>query len=490
MSVMKPAGEAFLEMARAHGDPLWIGRALFNVGAECWWTGDPGAEELLEAGRAASIAAGDERGVRCAAYGLGVTAFYRERYDVAKPMFERLVASVRREGSPEEVSEHLLVRAMIEVHLGNFATARQLSDEMSAIYRHLSELSANCLALIVHALADIAEGRDGPSRAALEEMWPRYVRDGELRWIPWIVAVLARFDILDGRARRARRRAINIWDYPAAMDSPIYRIMYGEVLGLATWLEGDHHTARNYFENAVADATAYGNRRAVALADAYLAGMAREEGEHLAARSRLQRSLDEFAAMGFEPDVAAMLQELAGLDVDSGNSVAAARLFGAASAINERLGIVHRLGRQAVYDGDIGRAMAALGPGAWSEAQAAGALLSTDEAVAFAQRMRGERERPLLGWDSLTATEAQVVGLASQGLTNPAIAERLLMGRETVKTHLSNVYRKLGIRNRTELAGALAQRHGQNGRSDRQNGRSDRQNGRSDRHGRSDRRTR
>ena len=60
--------------------------------------------------------------------------------------------------------------------------------------------------------------------------------------------------------------------------------------------------------------------------------------------------------------------------------------------------------------------------------------------------------RPSFGWSSLTPTELEVVELASIGLTNTKIAERLLMGRATVKTHLSNSYTKLGISNRTELA--------------------------------------
>jgi DNA-binding NarL/FixJ family response regulator len=41
------------------------------------------------------------------------------------------------------------------------------------------------------------------------------------------------------------------------------------------------------------------------------------------------------------------------------------------------------------------------------------------------------------------------------GMTNPEIASRLFVSRATVKTHLSHVYAKLGVANRTELA-ALA----------------------------------
>jgi DNA-binding NarL/FixJ family response regulator len=44
-------------------------------------------------------------------------------------------------------------------------------------------------------------------------------------------------------------------------------------------------------------------------------------------------------------------------------------------------------------------------------------------------------------------------------LNNPDIAEQLFMGRETVKSHVSSVLRKLGARNRTELATLLTAHH-------------------------------
>jgi len=44
------------------------------------------------------------------------------------------------------------------------------------------------------------------------------------------------------------------------------------------------------------------------------------------------------------------------------------------------------------------------------------------------------------------------VRLVAEGLSNPEIGARLFMSRSTVKTHLSHVYAKLGVANRTELA--------------------------------------
>jgi DNA-binding CsgD family transcriptional regulator len=62
------------------------------------------------------------------------------------------------------------------------------------------------------------------------------------------------------------------------------------------------------------------------------------------------------------------------------------------------------------------------------------------------------------GWERLTPTELKVVGHAAAGLTNPEIGERMSIARGTVKVHLSNVYAKLGVKNRTQLASEAARR--------------------------------
>jgi DNA-binding CsgD family transcriptional regulator len=65
------------------------------------------------------------------------------------------------------------------------------------------------------------------------------------------------------------------------------------------------------------------------------------------------------------------------------------------------------------------------------------------------------RTTALGGVESLTAREARVAELAAEGRTNRDIAQALFVTPKTVEVHLSNVYRKLGIRSRRELARAL-----------------------------------
>lgn len=55
-----------------------------------------------------------------------------------------------------------------------------------------------------------------------------------------------------------------------------------------------------------------------------------------------------------------------------------------------------------------------------------------------------------------TPAEREVAELATSGMTNRQIAERLYLSQKTVEAHLSRAYRKVGVRSRTQLAVHLA----------------------------------
>jgi DNA-binding NarL/FixJ family response regulator len=81
----------------------------------------------------------------------------------------------------------------------------------------------------------------------------------------------------------------------------------------------------------------------------------------------------------------------------------------------------------------------------------------------FADRARAElqvtgeklRKRAVETRDDLTPQERQIAALARQGLSNPEIGARLFLSPRTVEWHLHNVFGKLGIRSRRELADVL-----------------------------------
>ncbi len=80
--------------------------------------------------------------------------------------------------------------------------------------------------------------------------------------------------------------------------------------------------------------------------------------------------------------------------------------------------------------------------GQWFEHRVLGSALKR-----MLQRTQGEREAAA----DLTATEIKIVRMVASGLRNRQIADTLCVSEGTVKTHLHNIYGKLGVSGRLEL---------------------------------------
>jgi len=228
---------------------------------------------------------------------------------------------------------------------------------------------------------------------------------------------------------------------------------------LSSWAAraaGDLIAARRWADEAVTGTTGY-YLTAALLAHAQVA---------IAQGEPQQGERDAHDALACAAEVEAYLQIpdilecLAGLAGEAGSHREAVRLFGAAHADRERRGAV----RFKVWDVGCEASMAsirnALGKNDFESAWAEGVALSVEEAIAYAQRGRGERKRAATGWGALTPAERDVVRLVSEGLGNKDIAARLFVSPRTVQTHLTHVFAKLSVTSRMQLAHEAARQHG------------------------------
>lgn len=231
-----------------------------------------------------------------------------------------------------------------------------------------------------------------------------------------------------------------------------------EILVAVALARNDSAQAKIHIEMLLAAAEPLRNRRAQAIARLGLARALLLDGADERAESVTHDALKVFVDNGWRPWVIDALDVIAEVALLTGRYERAVRLIGAAQKERSTLGLVAFPMLRERTERSLASAGAVLGDENLERALQDGARLSLPEAVAYAQRGWGEHADATHGWASLTPVERQVVDLASQGMSNPDIARELFISRNTVKAHLSRAYAKLGVANRTELAGLATRR--------------------------------
>jgi predicted ATPase/class 3 adenylate cyclase/DNA-binding CsgD family transcriptional regulator len=324
---------------------------------------------------------------------------------------------------------------------GAVAQFREVAAEAEAAHDEIYRVTS----LGVQSLALAYQGEAAAARAAAEaglkggaELGGRFAVLGH---VALGFAVLAAGDgAAVHEAREAARQDVIVVSGGTAAGQRVWNAE-------AALADRDLAAARRWADEAVATRTglwlawALCTRARVAIAAGEPAQAERDAQDALACAAEVEAYL-------LIPDILECLAALAGKD-DSHRE--ATRLFAAAESIRQRIGAV----RFKIYDADYQASVAALrdalGENDFDSAWAEGTALSTEEAIAYAQRGRGERKRPASGWGALTPTERDVVRLVSEGLANNDIATRLFVSPRTVQTHLTHVYAKLGLSSRVQL---------------------------------------
>jgi DNA-binding NarL/FixJ family response regulator len=309
----------------------------------------------------------------------------------------------------------------------------------------------------VLAIVEAAAGRLGEARAALDPII-RLIEGADP--VPFVPGLARAMGYLLLRAGQPSEAIAWFRGSRTGMDGAIETHLAPQTLtGLAAAFReiGDTGSAAAACERALAAARQIGMPRVAADAleqSALLVTLSdparAEDLHHEALAVRASHHLWLFCADS--------LEALASIAARSEPSTEAVRLLAACDRARERMGYPGMATAPASDPAARTELRTALGTKAYDTAWAQGRALSLRDAVEYARRARGRRGRPSSGWASLTPTEQSVVRLAAEGLSNPAIGSRLFMSRSTVKTHLSHIYAKLGITNRTELA-TLAHAH-------------------------------
>jgi DNA-binding CsgD family transcriptional regulator len=330
---------------------------------------------------------------------------------------------------------------------GGIGELRRVVAEAEADHDEISRVTA--LLILPQALA--FQGDTSAGRAAAEAAIDSATALGDV-FVGAIHVSLVMVHLIAGDVELAAKAAENAWSHSGSLHgtAPITSAW----IAAAALASGDLNGARRWADDAIAAVSGL----ALSAALTTSARIAIAEGDPERADRDAHDAVACSASGGGYLLIPNVLEFLAGLAGDAGSHREAVRLFGAAEGMRERTGEVRWRIYQDEYDHSVQALRDVMGGADFDAAWNEGAALSTTEAIAYAQRGRGERKRPSSGWASLTPAELDVVRLVSEGLGNKDIAQRLFVSPRTVQSHLTRVYTKLGLTSRVQLAQEAARR--------------------------------
>src|SRR5215217_954164 len=383
----------------------------------------PRATELIH--RALAV---EERGyyeaVMRASVGRPMTAFVLtllERFDESRAILDRLVGAAREYGDRSAAGVFLAERAWARYRAGNAEGAEADASEALLIARDAIRARGHApIAASVAILAGMERERPFEELEAIVAALPpagdpdTVVQDDLMLARAWLM-------LAQGDARGAADAALEL-DRPHSWGCTSPTLLpWRSVASVALAQLGEEERALALAQEELALAEQLGTPRAVGIAQRAVA---------LAGPQEERQAGLEAAVAALEKGTARL--ELARVTCELGAEL---RRRGERSAAREVLRRAHALATECGATRLAARAR--------DELSRSGARLIRD---------------PVDGVEGLTPSEVRVAELAAEGLTNREVAQALFVSEKTVETHLGRVYRKLGIKSRHALPGALAER--------------------------------
>ncbi|GLY66370.1 LuxR family transcriptional regulator [Amycolatopsis taiwanensis] len=175
---------------------------------------------------------------------------------------------------------------------------------------------------------------------------------------------------------------------------------------------------------------------------------------------RLARQFNEQWVIGF------CLEMLAWTAGAAGQHVRSARLLGGAQAIWRRVGAPLFGMRSLIQHRErcLAEVRKALGRAGFAAPFDSGASMPVDQVIAYAldEHQPSPEQQPAEGeaGGPLTRREMEVAELVALGLSNKAIADKLVVARRTAEAHVEHILSKLGFSSRTQIAAWVAEHRG------------------------------
>jgi predicted ATPase/DNA-binding CsgD family transcriptional regulator len=454
-----PATYEALAEAERVGDSLLTAGALYQIGILTLFPDPVGSRPTLERARALALGTGHDNAIMGITVCLAYSYSHQDDHRRATALFDEVLPLAERTHNQEMLAWYWAGIAWAEHAAGALEACRQAAERALEAARRAGDIVTEVGAAWFLASADIDAGNPERALEGLSPVRERALARGGSFVVPWLEEVAARACAAEGRLEDARRQFESLIQRGGGGIAHAFaraHIGLAEVFRLLGQTNEAGSLARVGFE------TAQRIENPLFVAQAKLV-LGRLEAARLAwteAQRLHHEALFAIEEGGYRLELPRALEGLAEVATGLESHPEAARILGAAERARRDLGLVAWKHQRYEVASLATRLRDKFGGEPFEQAFGEGEALSLDEAVAYVRRARGARKRPSAGWESLTPTELEVVRHAASGLTNPEIGARMFLSRGTVRTHLSHIYAKLGVKNRSELAAEAARRAG------------------------------
>lgn len=232
--------------------------------------------------------------------------------------------------------------------------------------------------------------------------------------------------------------------------------LYG--IGRVARARRDPEAAARHFQAALALYRQIDAKPEMARCLAGIGWIAMSGGDLPAAAQALNQSMRLCLASGHRLPIARGLQALAALAQAEGDLERAITLTGAARAVFSQVGTPRSAAAIRRLEGLLDVAREQLGASQVSAMLAASQAMSPSQAaeLAFAKAAADPVRHEPRQAGPLTERETEIAVLVAAGLSNRAIGDKLFIAPATVARHVANIFAKLGLSSRSELAAWVA----------------------------------
>jgi predicted ATPase/DNA-binding CsgD family transcriptional regulator len=393
-------------------------------------------------------------------HGASVLAWRVREHAPATALAEEVVALAGQLGDSSMQAHALRTLALIARDRGELLHARELAAQSLALFEDLQDRQGMATAARLVGLVAI-EAEDFSSAREPFERSLALARDlGDDRGAAWSTYGVAAVALAEGdlvQAAALGEACLRAFEARAERDGVAQALVHLGRIALAC---GRHEEAARLQAQALHLRRQLAEPAMVAASLRELAVVAQDAGGDGRAVDFYREALELFERAGDRLGIARCLQGVAVLAAGSRQAEQAARLFGAADALLDQMGLVRWPGwfPAQVRPERLARARAAaedqLGSQAFRRAVAAGAGLSLGVAVAEALGVRAGNAAPPrpARAGALTPREVEVAGLVALGLSNRQIGRRLFISEHTAATHVQHILGKLEFSSRAQIA--------------------------------------